>query len=314
MKNLKSNPNFGRMLYVPTTFSDLYFSVSLFVCSIFFFTSCNSPDPSGLSMNFNATPTVSLVQPANLLLEASGLVHSIKQNGLLWTHEDSGQANDLFLITDKGQIAGKYRLNVPNYDWEDLAIGPGPVANETYLYLADIGANDNARDIRTIYRLPEPANLQAPVPPTDAIQFRFPDGGYDAETVLLDPLTKDIYIVTKFLAKANLYRLAYPQATNKVTTAEKMGQMTVGGDLTGGATSTDGKELIVRAYTGIYYWQRKDGETFAQTLLRNYDKSLPYVFEPQGEAVCFERTGKGYFTISEIGKATLVNLYYYARK
>jgi hypothetical protein len=281
----------------------------------FFFSGCQDPAPSsGLSMDFSTSPTANRIQPDNTLLEASGLVHSIKQPGFLWTHEDAGEGNYLFLITDKGQIAGKYRLNVPNYDWEDLAIGPGPVANETYLYLADIGANDNARDIRTIYRLPEPASLQTPVPATDAIRFRFPDGGYDAETILLDPLTKDIYIVTKFLANAHLYRLAYPQAIDKVTTAEKVGEMTIGGDLTGGATSTDGKELIVRAYIGIYYWQRKDGETFVQTLLRKYDKSLPYVIEPQGEAVCFEKAGKGYFTLSEIGKASSVNLYYYERK
>jgi hypothetical protein len=288
----------------------LHFSVFLFALS-----ACQDPAPSGgLSMNFSTTPTANRIQPDNLLLEASGLVHSVKQAGFLWTHEDAASPADLFLITDKGQIAGKYRLNVPNYDWEDLAIGPGPVANETYLYLADIGANDNARVERVIYRLPEPASLQAPVPATDAIKFKLPDGGFDAETILLDPLTKDIYIVTKFLANARLYRLAYPQATDKVTTAEKMGEMTIGNDLTGGATSTDGKELIVRGYTAIYYWQRRDGETFAQTLLRKFDKSLPYVFEPQGEAVCFEKTGKGYFTLSEVGKVSSVNLYYYERK
>jgi hypothetical protein len=306
MKNLKSNPHFGHMLYVPTI---------LFYIFLFKLTSCKDPEPSvGLSANFSATPTVNRIQPDNVLLEASGLVHSIKQEGVLWTHEDSGQANDLILITDNGQIKGKYRLSVPNFDWEDMAIGSGPVANETYLYLADIGANDNARDLRAIYRFAEPASLSAPVPAIDAIVFRFPDGGFDAETVLLDPLTKDIYIVTKFLAKANLYRLPYPQAINKAITAEKMGEMSIGGDLTGGATSTDGKELIVRSYTGIYYWQRQTGETFSQTLLRKYDKSLPYVFEPQGEAVCFEKTGKGYFTLSEIGKASMVNLYYYERK
>jgi hypothetical protein len=160
----------------------------------------------------------------------------------------------------------------------------------------------------------EPANLQAPVPAIDAIRFKLPDGAFDTETVLLDPLTKDIYVVTKFLANARLYRLAYPQATNGVTTAEKMGEMTIGNDLTGGATSTDGKEMIVRGYTAIYYWQRREGETFAQTLLRKFDKSLPYIFEPQGEAVCFEKTGKGYFTLSEVGKSTFTNLYYYERK
>ncbi len=290
-------------------------SVLPFFCFMLFLVSCQDPEPSsGLSMNFNTTPTANRIQPDNVLLEASGLVHSIKQPGFLWTHEDAAQANDLILITEKGQIAGKLRLNVSNFDWEDLAIGPGPVANETYLYLADMGSNENTRVERVVYRLAEPANLQVSVPKIDAIRFKLPDGAFDSETILLDPLTKDIYVVTKFLANARLYRLPYPQATDKVITAEKMGEMTIGNDLTGGATSTDGKEIIVRGYTAIYYWQRKTGETFAQTLLRKYDKSLPYVFEPQGEAVCFEKSGKGYFTLSEIGRASSVSLYYYERK
>ncbi len=277
---------------------------------------CKSTDPTPTTPDFSTTPLAYRLDPSNVLMEASGLVSSVKQPGLLWSHEDAGSLSDMFLLTNQGKILTRYSLPVLNFDWEDLAIGPGPTAGETYLYLADIGANDNNRNERVIYRFPEPKDGTTPTnrQAIDAIQFRFPDGGYDSETILLDPLTKDIFIVTKLLAKAKVYRLAYPQTINQLKDAEYLGEMSVGYDLTGGAMSPDGSEIIVRAYSAIYYWKRKDNETVGQALLRNYDRKLPYTIEPQGEAVCFDKDGKGYYTLSEIGKAEFVNLYYYERK
>ena len=275
---------------------------------------CKSADPA--VPDFATTPVANRLNPGNVLMEASGLVSSVKQPNLLWSHEDSGSPSDMFLLTNQGKIVSRYSLPIPNFDWEDLAIGPGPTAGETYLYMADIGANDNNRNERAIYRFPEPKDGLTPTTrqAIDAIRFRFPDGGFDSETVILDPLTKDIFVVTKPLPKAKVYRLAYPQTIDKLVDAQLIGEMTVGFDLTGGAISPDGKEIIVRAYTAIYYWKRADNETVGQALMRPFDRKLPYIIEPQGEAVCFDKDGKGYFTLSEIGKAEFVNLYYYERK
>ena len=90
--------------------------------------------------------------------------------------------------------------------------------------------------------------------------------------------------------------------------------MTIGGDLTGGAMSVSGREIIVRGYVAISYWQRAANETVGEVLQRAPTKSLPYLFEPQGEAVCFEKSSKGYFTVSERRNVPFVNLYFYERK
>jgi hypothetical protein len=283
---------------------------------VLFFLSCKREekpvDPE--SENFAETPTSKTVQPADDLDEASGLADSFKQPGFLWSHEDAASPDELFLVNREGQIAGKIKTPFTNFDWEDIAIGPGPQANETYLYLGDIGDNAINLDIKRIYRFPEPASLTSTITNYDRIQFRYPDGSRDAETLLLDPLTRDLFIVSKWEGQAHLYRLAYPQSTSEVMMAEKVGNLTVGGDLTGGSISTNGREIIVRGYTAIYYWKRKVEEKVGDVLLRNPTKSLPYIFEPQGEAVCFDKDGKGYFTLSERRNVPSVNLYFYARK
>ena len=273
-----------------------------------------TPEPDPNSDNFDTTPTANRVTPEDELDEASGLADSQKQPGLLWTHEDAGSLDELFLLSRQGKIISKIKTPFYNYDWEDIAIGPGPQANETYLYIGDIGDNASDRDFKRIYRFVEPSSTTSTITVFDRIQFRYPDGTFDAETLLLDPLTKDLYVVTKWLTKARLYRLAYPQSTTQVITAEKVGEMTTGTDLTGGSISTTGTEIIVRGYTALYYWKRKVEETVSEVLLRAPAKTLPYVFEPQGEAVCFDKDGKGYFTLSERRNVPFVNLYYYARK
>lgn len=274
-----------------------------------------SPDPNGeLSDIFSETPTAHPLTPSYQLDEASGLADSQKQPGLLWTHGDAASPNEIYVLNRQGKLAGTVKTPFSNYDWEDVAIGPGPQTGETYLYIADIGDNSSNQDIKRIYRFPEPNSPSSAITAFDRLQFRYPDGAFDAETILLDPLTRDLYIVTKWLPKARLYRLAYPQSTSNVITAEKMGEMTVGSDLTGGSISVTGTEIIVRGYTAINYWKRKTTESVSEVLLRAPNKALPYLFEPQGEAVCFAKDNSGYFTLSERNIAPSVNLYFYARK
>ena len=54
------------------------------------------------------------------------------------------------------------------------------------------------------------------------------------------------------------------------------------------------------------------GETINAALQKTY-ASIPYIIEPQGEAVCFSATNDGYFTLSEKGSAAEVRLYFYKR-
>ena len=64
--------------------------------------------------------------------EASGIVKSRRHPGIFWVHNDSGNAPLLFAIRADGQIVRQFRLDVPNIDWEDIAIDDqGTFTSET---------------------------------------------------------------------------------------------------------------------------------------------------------------------------------------
>jgi hypothetical protein len=113
--------------------------------------------------------------------------------------------------------------------------------------------------------MPEPANLQTPITQVERINFRYPDGPRDAEAMFVDPLTKDIFIVTKRENNSRLYRLPYPQNVNEVAVAELMGELPLT-FATGAAISPDGTEILVRTYTQIFYWKRNAGQTVADAM------------------------------------------------
>jgi hypothetical protein len=79
------------------------------------------------------------------------------------------------------------------------------------------------------------------------------------------------------------------------------------------AISTDAKEIMIKTYTNLFYYQHSFNETIDQTLQKNYT-NLPYTLEPQGEAVAFAADGSGFYTVSEKSFASSVNVYFYKRK
>ena len=246
--------------------------------------------------------------------EASGIADSRSMVGALWVEQDSGNPAELALLGYDGKLRGKLAIpNTTNRDWEDMTIGPGPQVNVNYLYIAEIGDNNAQYGQYTVYRLPEPKNLTDTPGPVERIQFKYPDGARDAETLMLDPQTKDLYVVSKREAKVHLYRLPYPQSTTEVMTAEPLGELPYT-YVTGGGFSSDGTEILLRTYAGVYYWSRTKGQSVADAMQRTTARDLPYRIEAQGEAVCFDRDNKGYFTLSEKANAPNVTLNYYARR
>ena len=82
------------------------------------------------------------------LSEVSGLASSIRNPGLLWAHNDSGNRPEVFLIDDKCDIKRIVVLDgIKNRDWEDIAVGPGPDSTKSYVYVGDIGDNDGVHQI-----------------------------------------------------------------------------------------------------------------------------------------------------------------------
>ena len=81
---------------------------------------------------------------------------------------------------------------------------------KSYLYIGDIGDNNGTRSEVVVYRVAEPTLTTASAKLTkkrpeatesaEAIRLRYPDGKYDAETLLVHPASGNIYIVTKVRA------------------------------------------------------------------------------------------------------------------
>lgn len=252
---------------------------------------------------------------SSLVGEASGIAASRRNSGVLWVHNDSGDTARVFAINGQGTHLGIYTLSgATATDWEDMAIGPGPISGQSYLYLGDIGDNSGKRPSITVYRVPEPSVSSTQSPTTvalggvEAITLQYPDGARDAETLMVDPLTKDIYIVSKRETRSRLYRAAYPQATIAPVVMQLVAQLPWGW-ATGGDISPDGDEILVRGYSNAALWSRPQGADLASAF-SSAGTSVPLRQEPQGEAICFDAAGLGYYTVSEGNSQPL---YYFAR-
>jgi hypothetical protein len=79
-------------------------------------------------------------------------------------------------------------------------------------------------------------------------------------------------------------------------------------DPTGGDLSPNGRELLVVSHGKMRYWYISNGNVLAA--LSRPPTEVPYHNEGQGEAVCWDASGQGYFTLAE-GKN--LPLYYYSR-
>ncbi len=255
---------------------------------------------------------------AHAIREASGLVASRQNAHVLWTHNDSGDKNVIYAINDRGKLLGVYTLaRAYARDWEDIAIGPGPEEGKQYIYIGDIGNNEARYRVQYILRVPEPVVTaeQTPVHEkldgVEGLSVMYPERNYDAETLMLDPLTKDLYVVTKRDSNVIVFRAPYPQSTTEKFELEQVGKlpfaMAVAGDI-----SAKGDEILIKTYDSIYYWKRSAGQTIAQALAQ-MPQRVPYFLEPQGEAVAWKADGEGYYTLSEERFGISARLYFYPR-
>lgn len=263
---------------------------------------------------FNTTPLVFPLK-RGIVDEASGIADSRNLPGNIWVHEDGDNPAAIYLFTHQGELQSTISLPITNRDWEDIAIGPGPETDKNYLYIGEIGDNATVHDEYAIYRFLEPAALNETPTQIDKLRFVYEDGKkYNAETLLIDPDTKDLYVITKGVFTERIFRLAFPQSVNNINTAEFVGN-TQQFILTGGEISADGTQILLKNYETVIYWKRRKDESIVQAISRLRDLNAPYIREVQGEAICFSVDGNGYFTLSERANSTAeIPLYFYSKQ
>jgi len=270
----------------------------IFACS-----NCKKSGASGSQILFDSIPVARPVIP--MINEVSGIADSKTAPGFLWAHEDSGNPTQLYLIKHDGSVVKSIFLKgTTNRDWEDMALLDGSI------YIGDIGDNNQVQTEYSFYKFPEPASSTDTVQNVERIRFQYPDGAHDAEGFLADPVTKNIYIISKRDNPSKVYKLSYPFASNNTVAPVRTLPYT---GVVSAAISLDGKEILIKTYSTIYYYYRLQGESIEQALQKE-PKVIKYQPEPQGEAVCFANNGTGYFTLSEKGFASWVNLNFYKRK
>ena len=261
--------------------------------------------------------TQSSIQPKVLgivqspaIAEASGLAASKVLRGCFWTHNDSGNKNEVYLLDSTGKLLSVVTLSgTVNRDWEDISEGIGPTPGKQYVYVGNIGNNVPLDIDVQIFRFEVPATIpghQVSVRP-DVLTLKYPDGARDAESLMIDPIGKSIYIVSKREKQVGLYKIPHLNfKNNEKVTMQKAGTLPYTW-ITAADISQDGHHIAIRNKNKIYYWHRNAGETVEAAMARPAT-SLPYVPEKQGEGLTFKTDNSGYITISE-GKHPALNFY-----
>jgi hypothetical protein len=258
---------------------------------------------------------------SKVMNETSGIAASGISKDLYYVHNDSGDTSRFFAITPNGKLKatiyfkGDSKERFAVHDCEDIAVGPGPAKGKSYVYLGDIGDNYSVRKYLTVYRMEEKASwatdslAQATAVP---LHLKYPDKPKDAETLMVDPIEKLLYIVSKREDSVSVYTAPLSYKPNDTVMLTKRCKLYFKGTklfkwITAGDISKDGQQILLRSYTKVYYWKRDGNEPVWKTMQKK-PMELRYIEEKQGEAIGFTPDGKGYYTTSE---GVYAPIYYY---
>lgn len=253
--------------------------------------------------------------------EVSGIapVHTLAD--AYWVHNDSGAVAGFYSIDKTGKALGGFLLNgVKAVDWEDIDVGPGPIAGTPYVYIADTGDNDLNRSSVQVYRIAEPNANQGgkaiSLNGAEKLTFVYPGGvKRNVEAVFVDPSTGEIYFFEKNdKRKGEVFRAPGNLRAGSVTTLTKLGSLGYSGDggktyekFTGADISPDGTTIALSSYNYAFIYNRTSSAT-VPTALVSTPCLLPSYKESKGEAIGFKMNGSGIVTVSE-GKSQPLHNY-----
>jgi hypothetical protein len=251
------------------------------------------------------------------LTEISGIHVGVRNPGIWWVHNDSGDTARVFALDSAAAVRGTYSLTgATAVDWEDITVVAGATPGSGTIYAADIGDNALARTELQLYRVAEP-EVPATGPPAsealdgvETLHLTYPDGPHDAETFMVDPNTGDVIVITKLLfgGTVGVYRAAGPLAAGSTTQLTKVADLTyptgLANAVTGGDVAADGSAVVIRTYGAVRVYNRPKGST----LWHAFDAApcnAPLPSELQGEAVTFNPAATAIATVSEGANQTI---------
>ena len=259
--------------------------------------------------------------------ESSGLTPSMRHPDCFWTLNDSGGEPCIFAIDVHGHTRAKVRLpNAVNFDWEDISSGRDE-QGDPVLYIGDIGDNLKIRRAVQIYRIPEPDLVpdgsKTPeiisAPPT-VWHVRYPGGAFNAESLLVHPQTRRIYILSKEDdGKSKLFAFPEVLPDAKLFTLEEITTITFPGHdrigkreiddrvTTAADFSPDARHLVVATYSSLYEWDLPKDASLIEALAKPPRRMVPDLLR-QLEGACYDADNRSFWLTSEHLPTPLVKL------
>ena len=255
------------------------------------------------------------------IIEVSGIACSRVTPGYIWMQSDE-TAKYIIATTEKGkERACKVNFTKTiRWDWEDMS---GGVYNGTdYLFIGAFGDNDETDGNYSVVYFPEPAidpvNTPEITVTPQQIKYVYPDGKkHNNEALMYDNREQMIYIITKVYYNVCQvfslpFRTDYGTETQTLTYVCDLGvqediaygpydgkQLRYKGFhlVTAADISPDGKYILIKnhnnivsQYCWVLLWERQEGESVAQTLIRERHPQPIKAYnmtEWQGEAICW---------------------------
>ena len=194
------------------------------------------------------------------IVESSGLVAT---GDLFLTVNDSGDRGRVFVVDDQGRTVGVTSWATEPTDIESLApAGPGEV------WVGDTGDNRRDRDSITVLRVPYGEQDQEVTPAS--YELVYPDRAHDAETLMANPRTGQLFVVTKDVFGGTIY------AAPRTLSADHPNTLRAVGDgfafATDGSFFPDGKHYVVRGYANAAVYSFPDHERLGSFQLPPQDQ------------------------------------------
>lgn len=247
------------------------------------------------------------------ITESSGLVASKCQTDVIWTHNDSGDGPYIFAISEKGKDLGTWKVSgATNKDWEDISERREP-DGKCYLYIGEIGNNELEREELAVYKVLEPTvndltknstrNEPLETEPAFVLRFKYPDSRQNAETLLVHPITGEIYVLSKSMDEpSGVYKLR-PEFGESVQIASLISKVTVpavpNGLLTGGDISGDGRHVALCDYFYGYEITLPESANSFDEIWTQKPLRLDIGKRNVGEAIAYSQDGNSVFSTSE---------------
>ena len=222
--------------------------------------------------------------------EISGMTYSQLHPGVLYLHNDSSGGPRIYAV-DGRTCRTLATLTIEGIDARDIeAIGSGrDRKGRPVLWVADVGDNlDSWSEVR-LHRVREPKKLRDRTLSSKTYRFTYSDRSHNAETILSDPNSLRVWVVTKQSARGRLYALPDPLSADRVNIARPVRRE--GAFVTDGSVSPDGTRYVLRDYV--------DALTFVGLPPGSDPQTVYLPLQLQGEAITWTPDGTALLVAGE---------------